>query len=66
MSSYFLFESINAERTIQRASFTVACVFVLQVPFREAHGLSGKAVSAAESKNLALNQLTEEDLRSIR
>uniref|UniRef100_A0A8C2ZND5 Argininosuccinate lyase n=1 Tax=Cyclopterus lumpus TaxID=8103 RepID=A0A8C2ZND5_CYCLU len=28
------------------------------VPFREAHGISGKAVFAAESKNIALNQLT--------
>ncbi|XP_011609682.1 argininosuccinate lyase isoform X2 [Takifugu rubripes] len=35
------------------------------VPFREAHSLSGKAVSAAESKNLVLNQLTEEDLHTI-
>uniref|UniRef100_H3DFD3 Argininosuccinate lyase n=2 Tax=Tetraodon nigroviridis TaxID=99883 RepID=H3DFD3_TETNG len=35
------------------------------IPFREAHSLSGKAVSAAESKNVALNQLTEQDLRAI-
>lgn len=35
------------------------------VPFREAHGLSGKAVFAAESKNIALNQLTLETLTSI-
>lgn len=39
---------------------------VLQVPFREAHGLSGKAVFTAESKNIALNQLTVEDLTAIR
>lgn len=39
---------------------------VLQVPFREAHGLSGKAVFTAESKNIALNQLTVEDLSAIR
>uniref|UniRef100_A0A7N6FGJ6 Argininosuccinate lyase n=1 Tax=Anabas testudineus TaxID=64144 RepID=A0A7N6FGJ6_ANATE len=35
------------------------------VPFREAHGISGKAVFAAESKNVALNQLTVEDLSVI-
>lgn len=35
------------------------------VPFREAHGISGKAVFAAESKNIALNQLTVEDLSSV-
>ncbi|XP_068187557.1 argininosuccinate lyase [Antennarius striatus] len=35
------------------------------VPFREAHGLSGKAVFSAESKNISLNQLTVDDLRSI-
>lgn len=42
------------------------CYSVLQVPFREAHGISGKAVFAAESKNVALNQLTVEDLSVIR
>lgn len=40
--------------------------FVLQMPFREAHGMSGKAVFAAESKNITLNQLTVEDLSTIR
>ncbi|XP_032433245.1 argininosuccinate lyase [Xiphophorus hellerii] len=35
------------------------------VPFREAHGLSGKAVFTAESKNVSLNQLTEADLAAI-
>nr|XP_040036726.1 argininosuccinate lyase isoform X2 [Gasterosteus aculeatus aculeatus] len=35
------------------------------VPFREAHGISGKAVFAAESKNIALNQLTLEDLSAV-
>ncbi|XP_030638117.1 argininosuccinate lyase [Chanos chanos] len=33
------------------------------MPFREAHGCSGKAVYLAESKNIPLNQLTLEDLR---
>ncbi|CAL8265674.1 unnamed protein product [Merluccius merluccius] len=35
------------------------------VPFREAHGLSGKAVFQAESKSVPLNQLTVEDLATI-
>lgn len=35
------------------------------VPFREAHSLSGKAVFTAESRNVALNQLTPEDLSTI-
>uniref|UniRef100_A0A3P9L6C5 Argininosuccinate lyase n=1 Tax=Oryzias latipes TaxID=8090 RepID=A0A3P9L6C5_ORYLA len=35
------------------------------VPFREAHGLSGKAVFKAESKNIALNRLTAEDLSDV-
>ncbi|XP_034034025.1 argininosuccinate lyase-like isoform X2 [Thalassophryne amazonica] len=35
------------------------------VPFREAHGLSGKAVAKAESKDIPLSQLTMEDLHSI-
>ncbi|XP_048839183.1 argininosuccinate lyase isoform X2 [Brienomyrus brachyistius] len=35
------------------------------VPFRDAHGCSGKAVSLAESKNIPVNQLTLEDLRTV-
>uniref|UniRef100_A0A3Q3K723 Argininosuccinate lyase n=1 Tax=Monopterus albus TaxID=43700 RepID=A0A3Q3K723_MONAL len=35
------------------------------VPFREAHSLSGKAVFIAESKNITLNQLMEEDLSAV-
>uniref|UniRef100_A0A3Q2R2P4 Argininosuccinate lyase n=1 Tax=Fundulus heteroclitus TaxID=8078 RepID=A0A3Q2R2P4_FUNHE len=35
------------------------------MPFREAHGLSGKAVFTAESKNVSLNQLTEADLAAV-
>ncbi|KAL0993731.1 hypothetical protein UPYG_G00112800 [Umbra pygmaea] len=34
------------------------------VPFREAHGISGKAVFLAESKNIPLNHLTLEDLHT--
>lgn len=39
---------------------------LLQVPFREAHGLSGKAVFTAETNNIALNQLSGEDLSAVR
>ncbi|XP_059208360.1 argininosuccinate lyase [Centropristis striata] len=35
------------------------------VPFRDAHSISGKAVFAAESKNIPLNQLTVEDLSAL-
>lgn len=35
------------------------------MPFREAHGIAGKAVFMAESKNISLNQLSVEDLSSI-
>ncbi|XP_029030337.1 argininosuccinate lyase [Betta splendens] len=35
------------------------------VPFREAHSISGKAVFAAESKSVSLNQLTVEDLAAV-
>ncbi|XP_017276930.1 argininosuccinate lyase isoform X2 [Kryptolebias marmoratus] len=35
------------------------------VPFREAHGLSGRAVFTAETRNIALNQLTVEDLSAV-
>uniref|UniRef100_A0A4W6F2L7 Argininosuccinate lyase n=1 Tax=Lates calcarifer TaxID=8187 RepID=A0A4W6F2L7_LATCA len=37
----------------------------LKMPFREAHGVSGKAVFTAESKNVTLNQLTVEDLSAV-
>ncbi|XP_056140926.1 argininosuccinate lyase isoform X1 [Lampris incognitus] len=35
------------------------------MPFREAHGVSGKAVFLAESRNIALNQLSVEDLATL-
>lgn len=35
------------------------------IPFREAHGLSGKCVSLAETKNCQLSQLTVEDLKTV-
>uniref|UniRef100_A0A6Q2YWE3 Argininosuccinate lyase n=1 Tax=Esox lucius TaxID=8010 RepID=A0A6Q2YWE3_ESOLU len=46
--------------------FDIVSVFLLlcQVPFREAHGISGKAVFLAESKSILLNQLTVEELRT--
>ena len=37
-----------------------------QVPFREAHSLSGEAVQAAETKGCLLNELTLNDLKQIR
>lgn len=60
----FDFGTRNNHRDIK--NYPEGCDCVLQVPFREAHSLSGKAVSAAESKNVVLNQLTEEDLHAIR
>ncbi|MBN3277454.1 ARLY lyase, partial [Polyodon spathula] len=35
------------------------------MPFREAHGASGKAVHLAETKGIPLSQLTLEDLKTI-
>ncbi|CAH2222718.1 argininosuccinate lyase [Pelobates cultripes] len=35
------------------------------MPFRQAHGLSGKAVQLAESKGISVNKLSLEDLKSI-
>ena len=40
--------------------------FFFQVPFREAHGLSGAAVQAAENKGCPLNELTVDDLKEVR
>ena len=37
-----------------------------QVPFREAHSLSGAAVHAAEKKSCPLNELTLDDLKEVR
>uniref|UniRef100_A0A8C2YAG7 argininosuccinate lyase n=1 Tax=Coturnix japonica TaxID=93934 RepID=A0A8C2YAG7_COTJA len=39
--------------------------FSLQMPFRQAHAASGKAVHLAETKGIAINKLTLEDLKSI-
>ncbi|EDQ86075.1 uncharacterized protein MONBRDRAFT_11183 [Monosiga brevicollis MX1] len=36
-----------------------------QVPFREAHGLSGQCVARAEEKKCSLNELTLEDFQAI-
>ncbi|KAH1178817.1 argininosuccinate lyase [Mauremys mutica] len=35
------------------------------MPFRQAHATSGKAVHLAETKGIAINQLTVEDMKSI-
>ena len=45
---------------------TNVVVSVCQMPFREAHGVSGKAVFLAESKNIPLNQLSVDDLLTVR
>ncbi|MEQ2181838.1 hypothetical protein GOODEAATRI_015727, partial [Goodea atripinnis] len=49
-----------------RPSFKDSQFIYTYVPFREAHGLSGKAVFTAECKNVSLNQLTEADLAAVR
>jgi argininosuccinate lyase len=36
-----------------------------QVPFRETHHISGRAVALAESRKCQLNQLTMEDFKSL-
>lgn len=38
----------------------------LQMPFRQAHEASGKAVFMAETKGVALNQLSLQELQTIR
>lgn len=40
--------------------------FSLQMPFRQAHVACGKAVHLAESKGITLNNLSLDDLKSIR
>ena len=45
--------------------FKTFAVF-FQVPFREAHSLSGAAVHAAEKKRCPLNELTLDDLKEVR
>jgi argininosuccinate lyase len=36
-----------------------------QIPFRETHHISGRAVALAESRNCQLNELTMQDFRSL-
>lgn len=38
----------------------------LQIPFREAHGLSGMCVALAEKKQCPLSSLSLEDFKSVR
>lgn len=69
--SHIVFENdINMEITANPFCLLSHCArlpaVVLQMPFREAHGVSGQAVFAAESKQIALNQLTVEDLSAVR
>lgn len=42
------------------------CALCLQMPFRQAHEASGKAVFMAETKGVALNQLSLKELQTIR
>jgi argininosuccinate lyase len=37
----------------------------IQVPFRETHHISGRAVALAESRKCQLNELTVEDFKSL-
>jgi hypothetical protein len=41
-------------------------VFILQIPFREAHGLSGCCVALTEKKQCKLSELTLEDFKTVR
>lgn len=41
-------------------------MFILQIPFREAHGLSGCCVALAEKKQCKLSELTLEDFKTVR
>lgn len=40
--------------------------FPLQMPFRQAHIAAGKAVHLAETKGITINNLSLDDLKSIR
>lgn len=44
---------------------TTFCLCI-QMPFRQAHEASGKAVFMAETKGVALNQLSLQELQTIR
>ena len=39
--------------------------FPMQVPFREAHSLSGKCVALAENKGCPLSSLSVQELKSV-
>lgn len=38
---------------------------LFQIPFRETHHISGRAVALAESRQCALNELTLEDFKKL-
>jgi argininosuccinate lyase len=42
-----------------------ACCDVSQVPFRETHHVSGRAVALAESRKCQLNELTVDDYKTL-
>ncbi|XP_035168566.1 argininosuccinate lyase-like, partial [Oxyura jamaicensis] len=60
-------ENMEKALTPEMLSTDLALYLVRKgMPFRQAHTASGKAVHLAESKGIALNNLTLEDLKSIR
>ncbi|OXB57627.1 hypothetical protein ASZ78_007022 [Callipepla squamata] len=59
-------ESMEKALTPEMLSTDLALYLVRKgMPFRQAHTASGKAVHLAETKGIALNKLTLEDLKSI-
>ena len=39
---------------------------IFQVPFRDAHSMSGSVVQIAENKGVPLSSLTAEDMKEVR
>ncbi|OXB52173.1 hypothetical protein ASZ78_007023, partial [Callipepla squamata] len=59
-------ENMEKALTPEMLSTDLALYLVRKgMPFRQAHTASGKAVHLAETKGIALNKLTLEDLKSI-
>ena len=56
----------TAGQGAQEACLSAPSALHLQMPFRQAHEASGKAVFMAETKGVALNQLSLQELQTIR
>lgn len=56
----------TAGQGAQEACLCAPSTLHLQMPFRQAHEASGKAVFMAETKGVALNQLSLQELQTIR